>query len=112
MVVGHSTIGRKQYFMPMVGADFEPVAKRSMEFVWHLSTVALALPPVALAYAGANPAAATELRSLLLFIVVFYGILGAVHLINAVTSEIERAPFKLFQWILFFAVAGTAWLGT
>jgi len=111
MLIGHNTIGRKQFFLPMLAADFDLVAKRMMGFVWHLSTAALALPPFVLAYAGSDPAIAAEYRALIIFLAVQYGIIGLIHLVNALTSGIPGAPIKLFQWILFFAVAGTAWMG-
>ena len=111
MLVGHSTIGRKQFFLPMVAADFDPVAKRVMEFVWHMSTVALFLPPFALAYAASDAAIAAELRPLVLFLALQYGVIGTIHLIIAATLGISGAPLKLFQWILFMAVGATAWLG-
>ena len=52
MLAGHSTIGRRQFFLPMLGASFDPTAKRVMEFVWHMSTAALVLPPFVLLYAS------------------------------------------------------------
>jgi hypothetical protein len=111
MLVGHSTIGRKQFFLPMVAADFDPVAKRVMEFVWHMSTAALFLPPFALAYAASDAAIATELRPLVLFLALQYGAIGVIHLTVAATSGIAGAPLKLFQWSLFLVVGATAWLG-
>ena len=45
MLIGHATMGRKQFFLPMLDVSFDPAAKRVMEFVWHMATAALVLPP-------------------------------------------------------------------
>ena len=55
MVAGHCTLGRKQFFLPMLEADFDATAKRIMSFVWHMSTVNLVLASAALFYAAFRP---------------------------------------------------------
>jgi len=109
ILIGHSTIGRKQFFLPMVAADFEAVPKRVMEFVWHMSTVALALPPIVLLYAANYPDRISN--GLIGFIALLYGLWAVVHFIVTATSGIPGGLLKLFQWILFAAVAITAGLG-
>ncbi len=52
MLIGHSTLGRRDYFLPMTRAEFDPYAKRIMEFVWHMTTVALVLMTLALLAVG------------------------------------------------------------
>ncbi len=109
IVIGHCTVGRKQFFLPMVAANFDGTAKRVMEFIWHMSTVSLALPAIALFY-GAQYSDRVS-TGLILFIVVQYGLWAAVHFVVTVTSGIPGALYKLFQWCLFGAVAITAYLG-
>ena len=112
MLIGHGTIGRKQFFLPMREAAFDPTAKRIMEFVWHMSTVALALPPAVLIYAGSGGAgtgASTEL--LIGFLAVQFAAWGGVHLVLVGTSGLPGAVYKQFQWALFLAIAATAMAG-
>jgi hypothetical protein len=111
ILVGHSTIGRKQFFLPMLEAVFDPTAKRIMEFVWHMSTASLVLPPVALLYVGITNSGDQSWKVLIAFLAVQFAAWGGVHLLVITTSGIPGAIYKLFQWALFLAVAGFAWLG-
>ena len=111
MLVGHSTIGRKQFFLPMLGADFDPVAKRTMEFVWHMSTAALVLPPVVLLYAGFSGAEAEAPTLVVAYLGLQFLAWGVVHFAVTATSGIQGAVYKMFQWMLFLAVGGLAMAG-
>ncbi len=112
MLVGHSTIGRKQFFLPMLEATFDPTAKRVMEFVWHMSTATLVLPPIVLLYAGITAADAPALQYLVVYIAVQFAAWGAIHLLLTTTSGLPGAVYKMFQWALFLIVGGLAWAGT
>ena len=52
VLIGHSTLGRRDYFLPMLSAEFDPYAKRIMSFVWHMSTLSLCLMALALLALG------------------------------------------------------------
>ncbi|MCW9035003.1 MAG: hypothetical protein OQJ97_12350 [Rhodospirillales bacterium] len=108
-VVGHCTIGRKQFFLPMVEANFDQTAKRVMGIVWHMSTVALALPAITLFYAAQY--ADRISNGLILFIVVQYALWTGIHFFFTVTSGVPGALYKFFQWALCAAIAITAYLG-
>lgn len=108
MVVGHCTLGRKQFFLPMLAADFDPTAKRIMAFVWHMSTVDLVAAAGALFYAGVVPSAAGPLA---LYVTVQFLAIGLVHLFLVSTSKLPGAIYKQFQWSLFLAVGFTALAG-
>jgi hypothetical protein len=114
MVTGHSTIGRKQFFLPMLAADFDATSKRVMTFVWHMSTASLVLAAgaliVAAAHASGDGAAATH-YSLVVFVAALYFVYGVVHLTIVSTSGLPGAIYKQFQWLLFFAVGVSAWVG-
>ncbi|MCW9034807.1 MAG: hypothetical protein OQJ97_11365 [Rhodospirillales bacterium] len=111
MLVGHSTIGRKQFFLPMVDAPFDPTAKRMMGFVWHMSTVTLVGPPLVLLYAGYVGGADQRWEFLIVFLGLQFAAWGGIHLLLMTTSGLPGAIYKQFQWILFFAVGGFAWAG-
>jgi hypothetical protein len=106
MLVGHSTIGRKQFFLPMLGATFDPAAKRVMEFVWHMSTAALALPPAVLLYAAWYGVDGSAMRYLIAYLALQFALWGAVHLVLMSSSGLPGAVYKMFQWSLFLAVVG------
>ncbi len=115
ILVGHSTIGRKQFFLPMRAASFEPKSKRVMEFVWHMATVSLVLPPVVLIHAGLGYSLGAEAdpagEILIGFIALQFAAWGLVHLLLVGTSGLPGAVYKLFQWALFLATAATAFAG-
>jgi hypothetical protein len=115
MVLGHSTLGRKQFFLPMLEASFDPTAKRIMAFVWHMSTATLVAAAAALIYAGLiqgdGAAVGVAGRPLTLYIGLQFLAYGAVHLFLVSTSKLPGAVYKQFQWSLFFAVGLTAWAG-
>jgi hypothetical protein len=110
IVAGHCTVGRREFFLPMLDAPFDPIAKRAMTFVWHLSTIALIPPAIALLYAGfvgGDLVPATVAG----FIGGLYLLWGAVSLYLGLTSGIEGAMKKLFQWVFFMNVGGLALAG-
>ncbi len=110
MVAGHGTIGRKQFFLPMLAADFDPTSKRIMAFVWHMSTVTLVAAAAALLYA-ATAGEATLVKPLAIYAAVQFLAYGGVHLLLVATSGLPGAVYKQFQWSLFLAVGITAAVG-
>ncbi len=112
MVVGHSTIGKKQFFDPMLEADFDPTSKRIMTFVWHMSTVSLLAATAGLIYAALIAGAGTAMTVLAVFIGIQFLVIGAVHLFLVTTSGLSGAVYKQFQWVLFLAVGMTAIMGS
>lgn len=111
MLVGHSTVGRKQFFLPMLEVSFDPTSKRIMEFVWHMATASLVLPPVVLLYAGIQGLNDPALNYLVGFIALQFAAWGGVHLALVSTSGLPGAVYKMFQWSLFLAVGGLGWTG-
>ncbi len=111
MVVGHGTIGRKQFFLPMLEATFDPTSKRIMAFVWHMSTATLILAAAALAYAAFMPGDGPVRNALAIYVAVQFLCYGVVHLLLVTTSGLPGAVYKQFQWSLFLAVGITALTG-
>jgi hypothetical protein len=111
MVIGHGTLGRSQFFLPMLAADFDPTSKRIMAFVWHMSTITLAVAALALLFGGLGYVEPSALGPLAWYAGVQFLAYGAVHLFLVTTSKLPGAVYKQFQWSLFLAVGGTALLG-
>lgn len=110
VTLGHSTLGRRDYFLPMTRAEFDPYAKRVMEFVWHMATVSLILLTLALLALGFG---FVEEGGQILGWFVFAHFLGwgIVHFLLGITSGLPSAISRMFQWILFLLVAATAGVG-
>ncbi|MDP6344511.1 MAG: hypothetical protein QF384_00030 [Alphaproteobacteria bacterium] len=111
MLVGHCTIGRKQFFLPMLEVSFDATSKRVMEFVWHMATASLVLPPLALFYAGTMPTVDPTMRLLVAFVAAQFAAWGLVHLSLVATSGLPGAIYRMFQWSLFLIVAASAAAG-
>lgn len=112
MLVGHSTIGQKQFFTPMLNAEFELTSKRIMTFVWHMSTISLASAAVGLFYVALIAKTGPVASTLALFIGIQFLAIGALHLYLVATSGLPGAIYKQFQWSLFLAVGLTALAGS
>ena len=110
MVLGHIIPGRKEEFLPMVAAEFDPSPKRSMEFVWHMATATLILMAIALFAVGFGYPAEGG-RILGWFVFAHYLIWGMLFLILMATSGMPNAVMKKWEWSLFLAVAATAGIG-
>ena len=111
MVVGHGTLGRRKFFLHMLAADFDPTSKRIMAFVWHMSTITLAVAALALLYGGFGYIEPAVLGPLAAYAGIQFLAYGALHLFLVTTSKLAGAVYKQFQWSLFRAVGGTALLG-
>ena len=71
--------------------------------------LALAAAALLAGVLGISLVAGTEVlhRFIAISFLLFAGVLWAV----ALTSGIEKAPTKMFQWVFFVIIALTAWLG-
>ena len=110
MVLGHTIPGRKEEFLPMVAADFDPSSKRTMEFVWHMATVTLILMALAL-YAvgfGYPPEGGHFLGW---FVSAHYIVWGLLYLIMVMTSGLPNAVIRKWEWTLFLAIGAIAGIG-
>jgi hypothetical protein len=110
VLIGHSTLGRRDYFLPMLSAEFDPYAKRIMSFVWHMSTLSLCLMALALLALGFGhlPEGGPILGW---FVFAHFLGWGVIHLLLGLTSGLPRAVARMFQWVLFFVVAALTGLG-
>jgi hypothetical protein len=82
-----------------------------MEFIWHMSTVALVLPPAVLLYVAWFGMDQQALLYLAAYIALQFTLWGAVHLLLMSSSGLPGAVYKMFQWSLFLTVGGLTWAG-
>jgi len=108
--VGHFTMGSKMYLQPMMQADFDPVAKKIMHSVFHYVSVFLILSSAALLALGFGITFSLD-EMLVKFIAFNYAGFAVTQISLALTSDIEKSLFKMFQWTFFVLIATFAWLG-
>ncbi|MGD2269940.1 MAG: hypothetical protein PVI06_06025 [Desulfobacterales bacterium] len=108
--VGHFMIGSKSYLKPMLNASFDEVAKKVMHSVFHYVSVFLVLASIALLSLGFGwrPHAGSLMAK---FIAIHFVAFAAIQIAIALTSKIEKAMLKMFQWTIFIIIAVFAWLG-
>ena len=109
--VGHFIIGSKSFLKPMLGASFDEVPKKIMHCVFHYVSTYLILSTVALLAVGFGVKIQGGSSILIKFIAVNYAIFAVWQIAIALTSGIQNALFKLFQWVFFILIAVFAWLG-
>lgn len=106
LCVAHVVGGGKMILQPMLGASFDPVAKRTMYFCWHYVTLALAATAGGLAYAAFEPAPLFAA-----FLLAQLGALALLHFTLASTAKVERGVAKMFQWAIFATITGVGVAG-
>jgi len=109
--LGHFTVGARLYLRPTLEAPLDPVARKIMHCLFHYSSVALILATSTLLYLGYQGGAGSDARLLVLFLSAQFALFGIWQLWITLTSEIQRAPLKLFQWTFFAAISVLALLG-
>jgi len=111
--IGHFAVGTKQFLMPMMGAMFDPVAKKVMHCVFHYISAFLILSTIALLSVGTGVLQVQGGALLVQFIACNYLVFAIWQIILASTSGIPKGLLRLFQWVFFvlisvFAVVGTS----
>ncbi len=111
-IVGHFTVGRKEFLKPLLDSDLDEVPKKVFHCVFHYVSAFQILSAAVLLHAGLNLCSCLGDTSLLVhFIGLNYAAFAVAQLAIALTSGIPRAPFKLFQWIFWAIIAVCACLG-
>ena len=110
-VIGHFTIGRKNFLQPMMEASFDDVPKKIMHSVFHYVSVFMVLSTVALILVGFGFSFDLDAKLLVQFVALNYSLFAVVQIIIALTSGIPGALTKLFQWVFWVIIAVLAWIG-
>ncbi len=112
-VIGHFTIGRKDYLNPVLDSDIDIIPKKVMHSLFHYMSVFMVLSTVIL-FAGSSMACPLYdyVHNMIRFIGIVYAFFAVTQFIIALTSGISGGIFKLFQWILWTLIAVFVILGT
>ena len=102
--IGHLTIGKKQFLLPMMNADFDQLAKKVMQSVFHYISIFLFLSAYMLIMPGVRGAnCAIDPTPLFGFIGMNYLLFALGQIIIALRAKISL--FKMFQWIFWILIA-------
>ena len=112
-IIGHLTMGRKDYLKPVLDSDIDPVPKNVMLSLFHYMTVFLVLSTIIL-LAGSHHSCPMYdyVHNMIRFIGIVYAFFALTQFIIALTSGISGGVFKLFQWVFWALIAAFAIIGT
>jgi hypothetical protein len=109
--LGHFAIGSKRFLHPMLQASFDELPKKVMHSVFHYISAYLVLSSIVLLASGFGLGSDMDISPLVRFIAINYAAFAVIQILIALTSSIQNAVFKLFQWTFFVVIAVFAWLG-
>ncbi len=111
--IGHFTMGRKDYLLPVLKSEVDIVPKKVMQSLFHYMSVFLVFSSIIL-FAGSHHSCPLYdyVHNMVKFIGVVYAFFAIAQFLIALTSGIPGGVFKLFQWVFWALIAVFAVLGT
>ncbi len=107
--IGHLTIGKKQFLQSMMGAEFDQLAKKVMQSVFHYISVFLFLTAFMLIMPGLRGSQCTiDPTPLFIFIALNYLFFAIAQIIIAIRAKISL--LKMFQWIFWVLISVFSYL--
>jgi len=112
-LIGHFTMGRKEYLRPVLRSEIDLVPKKVMQSVFHYMSVFLVLSAIIL-FAGSHHSCPLYdyVHNMVRFIAIVYAFFAVAQFTIGLTSGIPGGVFKLFQWVFWALIAVFAILGT
>ena len=112
-VIGHLTMGRKDYLKPVLDSDIDIVPKKVMQSVFHYMSVFMVLSMIIL-LAGSHHSCPMYdyVHNMVRFIGIVYAFFALAQFIIALTSGIPGGVLKMFQWVFWACIAAFAIIGT
>ena len=110
-VLGHFTVGSKQFLQPMLRASIDPIPRKVMHCVFHYVSTYLILSAAALLIIGSGFWSGGGASAVAVFIALNYIVFAIWQFVLAARSGIPGGIFKLFQWMFFVLIAVLAFLG-
>jgi len=112
-VIGHFTMGRKDYLKPVLNSDIDIVPKKVMQSCFHYMSVTLVLSTIILLAGSYHSCPMYDyVHNMVRFIGILFGLFAVSQFIIAATSGIPGGVFKLFQWVFWALISAFAILGT
>ena len=112
-VIGHFTMGRKDYLKPVLASDIDIVPKKVMHSLFHYMSVFMVLSTIIL-FSGSSQSCPLYdyVQNMIRFIAIVYAFFAVTQFTIALTSGISGGVFKLFQWVFWALISACAILGT
>ena len=112
-VIGHFTMGRKDYLKPVLDSDIDIVPKKVMHSLFHYMSVFMVLSAIIL-FSGSSQSCPLYdyVHNMIRFIGIVYAFFALTQFIIASTSGIPGGVIKLFQWVLWALISACAIFGT
>ena len=112
-VIGHFTMGRKDYLKPVLNSDIDIVPKKVMHSLFHYMSVFMVLSTIIL-FSGSSQSCPLYdyVQNMIRFIAIVYAFFAVTQFTIALTSGISGGVFKLFQWVFWALISACAILGT
>lgn len=112
-IIGHFSMGRKEYLLPVLNSDIDIVPKKVMQSLFHYMSVFMVLSTIIL-FAGSHELCPMYdyVHNMIRFIGIVYAFFAVAQFIIALSSGIPGGVFKMFQWVFWILIAAFAILGT
>lgn len=112
-VIGHFTIGRKEYLKPVLDSNIDIIPKKIVQCLFHYMSVFMLFSTIIL-FAGCSQLCPLYdyVHNMIRFIAIVYALFALTQLIIAITAKIPNGPFKLFQWVFWALISVFAIIGT
>lgn len=112
-IIGHLSMGKKEYLKPVLDSDIDIVPKKVMQSLFHYMTVFMVLSTIIL-LAGSHELCPMYdyVHNMIRFIGIVYAFFALTQFIIALTSGIPGGVFKMFQWVFWALIAALAIIGT
>lgn len=112
-LIGHCTMGRKEYLLPVMNSEIDNVPKKVMQSLFHYMTVFLVVS-IFILLAGSHHLCPMYdyVHNMIRFIGIVYAFFAIAQFLIALTSGIPGAVFKMFQWVFWALIALCTIVGT
>ena len=112
-IIGHCSMGRKEYLKPVLDSDIDIVPKKVMQTFFHYMSVFLVLSMIILLAGSHELCPMYEyVHNMIRFIGIAYGFFALTSFIIALTSGVSGGVLKMFQWLFWAFIAAFAIIGT
>ena len=110
--IGHFTIGRRDFLIPILKSDAEEIPKKVMHSLFHYMSVFQIISTVVFLRAAFDSCCLFEnANDAILIIAINYTGFAISQFLIAVTSKVPKGISKMFQWVFWAVIALLSFLG-